>query len=304
MSTSSSLVLAMVSLSLVGAALDAAAQTATPPAESIAFDRPEAWAMKYFTSATTLNGLSTPDVPQPWSLAVQFESGWLPTLSTTQERVGFDGTAPEDLNQAPVFLRPRVEIGLPHRLSIIVAVDPPIRAFGVTPRLLALGVDGVIHESDAWRFGWRAHGQVGTVTAAVSCPASVVAFPPGSANNPTGCTAESADVSTLRYGGAELQGARRVGRRLVPHAAVGANFIDGIFQTDAQTYGQPDHTRLQSSGVTFAASAGVGYVLSDRFTFAADVFYSPLSVQRTATSATTIDPMINARGLISYRVNR
>ena len=303
MSGSSSLILAMVSLSLIGAPRGAGAQTATPPAESIAFDRPEAWAMKYFTSATTLNGLSTPDALQPGSLAVQFESGWLPTLSTAQERVGFNGTAPEDLNQAPVFLRPRVAIGLPHRLSIIVAVDPPIRAFGVTPRLLALGLDGVIHESAAWRFGWRAHGQVGTVTAAVSCPANIVAFPPGSANNPTGCTAESADVSTLRYGGAELQAARRVGR-LVPHAAVGANFIDGIFQTNAQTFGQPDHTRLQSSGVTFAASAGVGYALSDRFAIAADVFYSPLTVQRTATSATTIDPMINARGLISYRVNR
>jgi hypothetical protein len=54
-------------------------------------------------------------------------------LSAAQQRVAFNGTTPEDLNRAPVFLRPRLAIGLPHRLSIIAAVDPPIRAFGVTP---------------------------------------------------------------------------------------------------------------------------------------------------------------------------
>jgi hypothetical protein len=39
----------------------------------------------------------------------------------------------------------------------------------------------------------------------------------------------------LRYAGAELQAARRSGR-LVPHAAAGANVVDNVFQTDAQTF--------------------------------------------------------------------
>lgn len=43
--------------------------------------------MKYFTSATTLSGLTTPDRPQPGSLAIQFESGWLPRVSPAQQRV-------------------------------------------------------------------------------------------------------------------------------------------------------------------------------------------------------------------------
>jgi hypothetical protein len=66
--------------------------------------------------------------------------------------VGFDGTTPEDLNKAPVFFRPRVTVGLPRRLSLIIAVDPPARAFGVMPRLLALGIDGAFHDSGTWRF--------------------------------------------------------------------------------------------------------------------------------------------------------
>lgn len=260
--------------------------------------------MKYFTSATALSGLSTPDSLKAGSLAIQFESGWLPTLSAAQERVGFNGTTPEDLNKAPVFLRPRVALGLPHQLSIIVAVDPPIRSFGVTPRLLALGIDGVMHDSGTWRFGWRAHGQIGTVTAAFTCPANVASFAPGSTNNPTGCTAESSDVTTLRYAGVELQAARRIGHRLVPHAAAGANVVDNIFQTNAQTFGQPDHTRLQTTGLTLTTSTGIGYAVTERFTIAADLFYAPLTVRRTASSASSIDPMFNARALISYRVIR
>jgi hypothetical protein len=34
-----------------------------------------------------------------------------------------------------------------------------------------------------------------------------------------------------------------------------------------------------------------------------DIFYAPLTVQRTS-SASSIEPMINARALISYRVTR
>lgn len=296
---------ALVFCSVVVVTGEATAQTSSASStDRIAFDRPEAWAMKYFTSATALSGLSTPDRPSAGSLAIQFESGWLPRLSAAQQRVGFNGTTPEDLNKAPVFLRPRVAFGLPHGLSIIAAVDPPIRSFGVTPRLLALGVDGVIHDSGTWRVGWRAHGQMGTVTAAVTCPANVVPFAPGSPNNQAGCTAESSDVTTLRYAGVELQAARRIGHRFAPHAAAGAIFIDNVFQTNAQTFGLPDRTRLQANGVTLTTSAGMGYSVTERFTIVADLFYAPLTVRRTASSAASIDPLFNARALISYRVIR
>jgi hypothetical protein len=296
---------ALVCFTLVGVTADAIAQTsAAPPADQIAFDRPESWAMKYFTSATSLSGLTTPDVLGAGSVAIEFESGWLPTLGVAQQRVGFNGTSPEDLNRAPVFLRPRLAIGLPHRLSIIAAVDPPIRSFGVTPRLLALGLDGVLNDTGTWRVGWRAHGQIGTVTAAVTCPAAVVPFAPGSPNNPAGCTAESSDATSLRYAGVEVQVARRIGPRFAPHAAAGANFVDSVFQTNAQVFGQPDRTRLQTHGATLTTSAGIGYSVTERFALAADLFYSPLTVRRPPGNASSIDPMFNARALISYRFVR
>lgn len=293
----------IVCWALAGVPAPAFAQTPAA-AGPIAFDRPEAWAMKYFTSATALSGLGTPDTVGPGSVAVQFEGGWLPTLSAAEERVGFNGTSPENLNQAPIVVRPRVAIGLPHHLQITAAVDPPIRAFGVTPRLLALGLDGVMHDSGTWRFGWRAHGQIGSVTAAVTCPPGVASFAPGSANNPAGCSSESSDTTSLRYAGMEWQVARRISRRFVPHAAIGANLVDTVFQTGAVTYGELDRTRLQTRGVTVAVSAGAGYQISDRFSVALDLFYSPLTVRRSVSSPSTTDPLFNARALVSYRIIR
>lgn len=287
-------------LSLI--ARGAAAQTS--PADTIDFDRPEAWAMKYFVSASALNGLSTPEPPPRGSVALELESGWLPTLSTSQQRVGFDGTSPEDLNKAPVLLRPRVTVGLPRTIAITAAVDPPMRAFGVTPRLFALAVDGPMFDSGGWRLRWRAHGQVGSVTAAVTCPPAVLRYAPGSAGNPAGCTGESSDETMLRYAGAEAIVSRAARRGWSPHAAVGVNFVDGVFQTNAPTYGQLDRTQLATHGAVLATSAGVGYVLNDRLTLIADAFFAPLTVRRQAGAPTTVDPMTNVRALVSYRVFR
>ena len=279
-------------------------QPAADPEIVLTFDRPEAWAMKYFTSATFLSGLTTPDETRRGSIAIGLEGVWLPTLSEEQQRVGYYGTAMQDLNKAPVFLRPRLTVGLPGRVAVIAAVVPPIRSFGITPRLGALGVEWMMIDRAAWSLGWRAHGQIGTVTGAITCPSSVVAFKPGSGDNPTGCGAESSDVTTMRYGGVELQVARRVSEKLTPHFAVGVTAIGSVFQTNAVTFGQLDRTRLRANGVTYSASAGVGYAIADRFTIAVDAFYSPLMVRRTSTGPLTNDPLINARALVIYRVRR
>ena len=287
-----------------GAQSPPAGQRAADPEIVLTFDRPEAWAMKYFTSTTFLSGLATPDRTQRGSVAIGLEGVWLPSLTEAQQRVGYDGTAMQDLNKAPMFIRPRVTVGLPGRVALIAAGVPPIRSFGITPRLGALGIEWMMIDRAEWSLGWRAHGQIGTVTAAITCPSSVVAFRPGSADNPTGCDAESSDVTTMRYGGVEMQVARRVSERLWPHFAVGVTAIGGVFQTDAITFGQPDRTRLVANGVTYSASAGIGYVIADRFALAADAFYTPLAVRRTRASSLTNDPLINARVLLTYRVRR
>jgi hypothetical protein len=275
------------------------------PVEHLSFDRPEAWALKYFTSMLLLSGLEIPEKVQAGSVRIGLELGWVPALSPLQERVGFAGTKQEDLNKAPMVVRPRVKVGLPWRLSLIVAVDPPIKTFGITPRLLAAGLERPMYERAAWSLGWRACGQFGTATSAYTCPSGVLAFPPGSPNNSYGCEALSSDVATLRYAGGEVEGARRVASLggLTPHLALAVNYVNSVFQVNAHTFGYLDHSRLQTDGVTVSVSSGAGYPVTDRVTITVDVFYSPLTVRRTFDGPNSIDGLFNVRGLISYRLH-
>ncbi len=268
--------------------------------QQIAFDRPEAWALEYFTSVTLFSTLQTPGTLPPGSVAVGLETGWIPALSTAQRFVGFDGTKPEDLNKTPVFLRPRVTIGLPHRLSLIVAVVPPIREFGLTPKLFAVGLERPVFESAPWMIGVRGYGQIGTVEGAYTCPSSVLPFAPGSPGNLYGCQATSSDTATLRFVGGEVLAAYRPHARLSPHVGVSVNYLDVAFKVDALTFGFVDTPDLVSRGVTVAGSGGVSYALTRRFSASIDAFYSPLSVRRS--SGSSLNGLFNVRALVSYRV--
>ena len=273
--------------------------------EHIGFDRPEAWGLKYFASTSLLSGLQPPIGPDGYhtgSLNLGFEIGWIPALDAGQRRIGFDGTSLEDLNKAPVFPRLVVRIGLPDKFSFVAAAPPPLHVFGVTSHLFAMGLERPLIIRPVWTFSWRGYGQVGSIKGAFTCPASVLAFTPGSAGNPTACVSESADAASLRYVGSEFQLAYHSGRtpKLIPHIAVGGNFIDGVFHTHAQELSVLDESRLWTHGGTISTTGGITYLLSERIGFTADVFYSPLSVKRNPMAPLTNDGLFNVRALINY----
>ncbi len=271
----------------------------------IGFDKPEAWGLKYFASTSLLSGLQPPAPPEGYhlgSVTVGFEVGWLPQLNAGQRMIGFNGTTPEDLNKAPIFARPVVRVGLPDKFTAVVAAPPPFQVFGITPRLLEFGLERPLLERDAWTVSWRGYGQVGSVKGAFTCPKSVLGFAPGSAENPTECVGESADVATLRYAGSEFQVAYRIPSmpKLIPHVAAGGNFIDGAFQVHAPVSDGLDETRLWTRGGTFSGSGGVTYLITKRAAFTVDAFYSPLWVQRSANGPRTNDGLFNVRAALSY----
>ena len=281
------------------------AQMVMSGVEQLPFDRPESWALKYFTSASLLSGLEVPRSQKPGAVSIGLEAGWLPPLTDAQQLVGYNGTEAQDLNKAPFFLRPGVEIGLPAGLSLIVAFVPPVRMFGIKPKLLALAIQRPIYETPVWAVGLRAYGQVGTVEGSYTCPEDVVAFEPGSPGNPEGCQAASSDTATLRYLGGEASVAYRPDamHRLSPHAAVGVNYMDVEFQVNAQTFDMIDHTKYLSHGVTASLSGGVSYRLTSRLSLGVDVFYSPLSVDRGPGAPVQNDGLFNIRGLFTYRLH-
>jgi len=164
-----------------GGAMGATGATAFSSNNHISFERPEAWGLKYFAAVSLLSGLPAPPLTEAahsGSISIALEMDWLPQLDAGQQRIGFNGTAPENLDQAPIFARPVLRVGLPDKFTAVVAAPPPFELFGVRPHLLAFGLERPILERGPWTLGWRGYGQVGSVKGAYTCPNNVLAFAP------------------------------------------------------------------------------------------------------------------------------
>lgn len=288
-------------------ASQAFAQTRTiNTVQHLNFNTPEAWALKYFTSATMLSGLQPPDMAveghKVGSLTIGLEMDWIPALSPARASVGFSGSKQEDVNKAPILARPSIRVGLPWRLSLVAAGPPPFEAFGVRAHLYAFGLERPIVEGQSWRLGWRGSGQLGAVHSVFTCPAKVLDFPPGSPQNPSECIAQSDDTASLHYVGTELQFSHRVPAipKLIPHFAAGINYIDSKFQVNAPLRTARDQTVLMTHGKTFTATGGVSYLLTKRAALTIDAFYTPLWIRRTPGGGAVIDGLFNVRALVSY----
>jgi hypothetical protein len=111
-------------------------------------------------------------------------------------------------------------------------------------------------------------------------------------------------VASLRYAGSEFQFAHRFLSmpKLIPHAAIGGNFIDGAFQVHAPVTRGLDETRLWTRGGTLSTSGGVSYLITKRISFAVDVFYTPLWVTRTPGGPRQNDGLLNVRALLTYTI--
>ena len=287
---------------VLAVAATASGQDFIAPHEELAFDRPEAWSLNYFASVSLLTGFGTPKARRPGELEAAIELGWVPHLDAEQRTVGFGGLKEEDLNQTPVFIRPRLAVGLPADFSLTVAYVPPVRAFGVKSNLLALSLDRPLWTGERWTLGTRLYGQTGTAEGAFTCTEEDAAGGDDLELNPFGCEAASADQATLRYAGLELSASYRLEGLggLTPHLAAALNYFDNRFQVNARTFGFRDRTLLLADGSTYSLAAGLTYPWHDRSGLGVELFYSPLEVTRRNRPRDT-DPLFNLRLLLSHR---
>lgn len=296
-------------LGLAVPALPTAAQPVISPTETVDFDRPEAWAMKYFASVTLLTGFGPPRDREPGSVEIALESGWIPHLSEPERTVGFNGIKTEDLNRSPAFVRPRVIVGLPGKVSLIAGWVPPVEVDGLEANLFALGFERPLVERDAWGLGARLYGQVGSIEGDLTCSEPEIRFEPGSERNPFGCQAPSDDEADLAYAGFELVGSRELAGDRAPrlHLGLAANWHDHEFQVDALTFGFRDRTLLLADGWTWSVNAGATWPLTASTRLGVQAFYSPLSVDRPVDGNPQVttdeeDNLLNARVLFGWSI--
>ena len=282
----------------------AGAQTQIGFDDHLDFDRPEAWAMKWFGSVLVMTSLGgTPELaPGGWELGL--EGGWVPSLSEEERRVGFIGNKVEDLNRTSVVGRVRLSAGLPAGFVLTGGWMPPAEVDGVTPHLFALALGRALAEGRAFRLDLRLTGQTGTIEGDLTCPEAAVAAGDDPVRNPSNCLEPSDDEMTVTTAGLELTGSWRLAGapRLRPYASVAGHWFDNEFQVRARYASVIDRTRLLSDGTTFAVTAGLDVQAGERTRLAAELFYSPLDVVRDPDEGSQNDPLFNARVLLGYRI--
>ena len=194
-------------------------------------------------------------------------------------------------------------VGLPRHYRITFGYTPPVRLSGVRPNLFSISIGKVIRAQRTWGLGIRLSGQVGYTEGDLTCTAEEAAAGNDPARNPFGCEKASNDRVEQRYTSLELT-TTRYNRRggFEPHIGLAVNHLDMEFHVNARYLGLIDRTRLLADGFTLSATAGVGRPISERFRFAAQLFYTPLDVVRPPRTSTENDGLFNARAMIAYRV--
>jgi hypothetical protein len=268
-----------------------------PPAQHISFDRPEAWALKRFDVATlpsTMLPVAPPELRKVGKVTVGLTADWLPMLDAGQQTVGFNGTEPEDLNKAPVLIRPVIAVQLPSKFRVFATAPIPISTFGIKPRLFAFGVDRPLLERGQWTLHWQAYGQVGSVKGSFTCRR------PGF---PSICVGTSSDIASLHYAGVQFQMEHPLPQlpKLVLHASVAGTFADLAFLAHAPlVMGLEGQGHYWTRGGIFSTTGGATYLFNHGIALTVDAFYAPLQVNRTQGAPLTNDGLFNVRSLLSY----
>jgi len=268
------------------------------------FDRPEAWAMKYFASVTAMSSFG-PRRLSAGELELQLEVGQVPDLSTRQRTVGFNGFKEEDLNRSPALARPRLAVGVGGGVVVTAGVVPPLEIDGVKALVLSLALDRSFSLGRRADLGLGFFAEQAQIEGDFTCTANDVAFPPGSAENGFGCETVSEDeVDFDTYGVRAGLGFELPWREARLHVGATHRELDGEFMVNAQTFGFFDRTSLVTDGSLQSYAAGISWRLWAKSRLGAELFYAPLHVNRPDREGIEGDDLVQLRLLASFRLGR
>lgn len=267
--------------------------------EQLDFDRPEAWAMKYFASLSLMTGMGAARSIDAGSIELGVELGSVPSLSRTERTVGFNGTKEEDINRTSIFGRMRIVVGLANDFSLEATYLPPIDISGVEPSLYGLALARPLSQSDRWRTSARLTAQDGNFSGDFTCSADEIR----NGSNNFQCEEPSRDEISIRTASLELATARRAAsERWESYFSLGLHTMDLEFEVRAEYLGLIDRGTLSTDGTTYSATLGLAYFSETQWRWSAELFYSPLDVVRPPAISTETDALLNLRFMFGYAI--
>lgn len=295
---------ALACVAPAASAASAASAAGTVPVvrndESLASERPEAWAMTYVTASTFFTAFGATPVLARGRWIAAAELGAVPRLSAEEQRVGFDGIKQEDLNRSPVFGRLRAMVGLGDGWVADVAWTPPLEIDRAKPRdLFAAAIARRILEHRGITLSLRAFGQHGEAEGDITCPARLAGIT-DLARNPYGCRAASDDRIALDYYGVDaIAGGSAGGWNW--HVDVAVVRTELAVRVDALTFGVRDRSHLTSRMVVPWIAAGADHAIDSHWSAGIEGLYVPLEVKREVGAARSYDPFATVRVQLRYR---
>lgn len=284
--------MALSSRVLVAAAFAAAAPAVLEARQrtALASDDPRAQVMGYYAATMMMTpvGLTGP------GFAVGGELTFLPALSDADRRVGFGGTKLEKTNFCPVLPRLRASLGR-GRSAVDVGVLPPLEVCGVQALLVSASVLHRMPLRGQFQLALRAHAVIGTLEAAITCPAEAVADPADQTCYRGNVSEDQVHPLTI---GADvmLVHAGDHHPRLDLYALAGVRHDRVGFDVNYERTALPaatllpvfaDHQRYRASYTRLHAAAGAGYRFAGRVSAAGELLYAP-------------GALFTARGRIAY----
>lgn len=267
--------------------------------ETLAPDRPEAWALNRVAAASLMTDFGQTGATAAGDWAIALDLGHVPHLDQRQRRVGFDGSKLEDLNKSPVFGRLRLAVGLPAGWVAEVGYTPPLEIDGARAHdLFALSIGKRLLARGRFALSARAFGQHGRIEGDITCPARLAGLVDAAAN-PYGCEAASRDRVAVAYHGLDLTARWQV-EPWAWHATAGTVRTELAVQVDALTHGVRDRSRLSSHDRLAFFALGVTRRLGGRWHAGIEVLHVPLEVEREAGRAES-DPLTSLRLQLGYR---
>jgi hypothetical protein len=273
--------------------------------ESLDFDRPEAWGMKYYTSLALLTSLGVPERKAKGQIDFGLEGGHVPQMGDEERRLGFNGTSLQDVNKTSFFGRIRASVGLGQGIALELGYTPPVELGGARPHFFAVALGRPFRLSDAWRLGLRGYGQIGKIEGDITCSADEVAAGDDIQRNPFLCVEPSKDTSYQNVIGLELVAGHDGRSRFKPYVGLLASYMDLEFHLNA-LYSEglvEDHTVQLTNGTTLSATAGLTYAAGERWRLTAEVFYAWLSIVRPPAPNSANEGLLNARAFVAYRLH-
>lgn len=277
----------------------AQAQPVVHDDENLAPHRPEAWAMNYVAASSLMTAFGATPRLAAWRWGVALDLGYIPRLSESQQRVGFNGIKQEDLNRSPVFGRLRLILGLPGEFVAELGYTPPLSIDGTQPLdLVALSIGRRLFETDSFSLSMQVFGQHGRAQGDITCPARIAGVPDRD-QNPFNCMAPSNDHVKLNYYGLELTSAWTA-ESWHAHASAGVARTEFAVQVDAFT-NVHDRSLIVSRGSLPFATIGASKDLDAQWNVGVEVLYVPLRVQREPGAPTQDDSLTSVRLQLLYR---